>query len=120
MTASAARFGRFELLARIGAGGGGEVLLVADGARRLALKRMLPHLDGASAAAAFAREGALAARLVHPNIVQVLEHGEVDGAPYVLMEYVDGVSLHALLRAARRLPPAVAALVVRDACRALA
>jgi serine/threonine-protein kinase len=120
VTASAARFGRFELLARIGAGGGGEVLLVSDGARRLALKRLLPHVDGATAAGAFEREGMLAARLVHPNIVQVLEHGQVDGLPYVLMEYVDGVSLHALLRAAGRLPSGVAALVVRDACRALA
>jgi len=120
VSASAARFGRFELLARIGAGGGGEVLLVSDGARRLALKRLLPHLDGASAAGAFEREGALAARLIHPNIVQVVEHGQVGGVPYVLMEYVDGVSLHALLRAAGRLPPSVAAFVVREACRALA
>jgi serine/threonine protein kinase len=120
VTVRAARFGRFELLARIGAGGGGEVLLVADGARRLALKRLLPHIDGAAAAAAFEREGPLAARLDHRNVVHVLEHGHVDGVPYVLMEYVDGKSLHALLRAAGRLPAGAAAFVVREACLALA
>ena len=117
---SAARFGRFELLARIGAGGAGEVLLVADGERRLALKRMLPHFDGAEAAATFEKEGALAARLVHRNVVQVLEHGHVGGVPYVLMELVDGKSLHALLRGVGKLPPGAAAFVVREACRALA
>jgi len=115
-----ARFGRFDVLARIGAGGAGEVLLVDDGGRRLALKRLLPHFDAADAASLFEREGALAARLVHPNVVQVLEHGHVGGVPYVLMELVDGKSLHALVRAAGRLPAGAAAFVVREACRGLA
>ncbi|MCU1278133.1 MAG: serine/threonine protein kinase, partial [bacterium] len=104
-----ARFGRFELLERLGTGGAGEVLLVADGARRSALKRLLPHLEDAEAAAAFDREAALAARLEHDNIVRVLEHGRVDGARYVLMEYVDGKSLQQLLRACGRLPAGAAA-----------
>ncbi|HEY2748893.1 MAG TPA: serine/threonine-protein kinase [Polyangia bacterium] len=116
----AARFGRFELVARIGAGGAGEVLLVADGERHLALKRLLPHFDGGDAAATFEREGALAARLVHPNVVRVFEHGHVGGVPYVLMELVDGKSLHALVRTVGRLPAGAAAFVVREACRALA
>jgi eukaryotic-like serine/threonine-protein kinase len=119
VTVRAPRFGRFELLARIGTGGAGEVLLVEDDGRRLALKRLLPHLDGAGAADGFAREGALAAQLVHRNVVRVLEHGHVGTTPYVLMELVDGTSLHRLVRAAERLPPAAAAFIARELCHAL-
>jgi serine/threonine protein kinase len=115
-----ARFGRFALLERIGTGGAGEVLLVADGVRRLALKRLLPHVEDAAAAAAFDREAALAARLRHRNVVTVLEHGRVDGVRYVLMELVDGKSLHQLLRACDRLPAGAAAFVALEVSRALA
>jgi eukaryotic-like serine/threonine-protein kinase len=115
-----ARFGRFELLERLGTGGAGEVLLVADGARRAALKRLLPHLEDAETAAAFDREAALAARLEHDNIVRVLEHGRVDGSRYVLMEYVDGKSLQQLLRACGRLTAGAAAFATQKVCHALA
>jgi hypothetical protein len=117
---AASRFDRFELLERLGAGGTGEVLLVRDGARRCALKRLLPHLEDDAAAAAFDREAALAARLRHPNVVELFEHGRVGGVRYLLMEYVDGKSLHQLLRACDRLPAGAAAFVVREVCRALA
>ncbi len=120
MTMRAPRFGRFALLERIGTGGAGEVLLVDDGGRRRALKRLLPHLDGAGLGDAFAREGKLATRLEHRNVVRVYEHGRVASTPYVLMEYVDGASLHRLLRAAGCLPVGAAAFVARELCRALA
>ena len=116
----ASRFGRFQLLQRLGAGSVGEVLLVSDGRHHFALKRLLPHLRDGAAAATFANEAALARSLRHPNIVAVLEHGRIDGVPYLLMEYVDGKNLHRLLAAGAPLPPPVAAFVAREVCLALA
>lgn len=50
----------------------------------------------------FIDEARLGARLSHPNIASVLDFGEADGRFYIAMEYVDGVSLSALLRHLRR------------------
>ncbi|MDB4966744.1 MAG: serine/threonine protein kinase with repeat, partial [Myxococcales bacterium] len=116
----ASRFGRFEILQRLGAGAVGEVLLVTDGRREFALKRLLPHLCDDASAATFDNEAALSERLRHRNIVAVLEHGRIDEVPYLLMERIDGTSLHRLLATDRRLPPSLAAFVVGEVCRALA
>ncbi|MHC4937529.1 MAG: serine/threonine-protein kinase [Planctomycetota bacterium] len=66
----------------------------------------------------FEREVDILARLSHPNIVTVFERGEIDGRPYIAMEYVRGTSLRDVMRKGP-LPPAEALSVVRSVLAAL-
>ena len=71
--------------------------------RVVVLKRMLPHIaDGSHAHAMFAEEARLASRVTHPNVVHVLGHGEIEGQPYLTLEYVPGCDLWRLNRSLTR------------------
>ena len=72
--------------------------------------------------ARFRREALAAARLQHPNIVQVFDSGEDPGSHrhYIVMEYVEGPSGADLLRDHKRLEIDDAVAIVRDACHGLA
>src|SRR5438093_9077770 len=97
MTLSAGTYlGRYDIRAKIGAGGMGEVYLAQDTKldRKVALK-VLPA-DVASnrdRMERFVREAKAAAALNHPNIAHVYEIGEVDNLHFIAMEFVDGVTL---------------------------
>lgn len=101
---AARRAGRYTLGAKIGSGGSADVFEAhADGAggfeKKLVVKRIRPDLLGEPEAAQLLRkEAAVARELQHGNIVQVFDYGEDDGAPYIVMERVDGCSLRTLLR----------------------
>lgn len=90
----------YEILSKIGQGGMGTVYK----ARQLSLNRLvaLKVLPPAFAAdtervARFRREAMLAAQLNHPNAVQVHDVGETGGCVFIVMEYVDGVSVDKML-----------------------
>src|ERR1051325_9868036 len=87
-------------------------------ARRVVVK--LP--DGAALVSVerFRREIAIAARLQHPHIVPLLSAGEMDGAPYFIMPYVEGESLRARLAREGELPVAEAVRTLREIAGALA
>lgn len=68
----------------------------------------------------FKREAQAAGRVMHPNIVAVYDYAEFQGQPYIAMEYVDGRSLHALLRQKSRLTVAEATWVADQVLSALA
>src|SRR5688572_31048733 len=69
--------------------------------RLVALKVILPHMaDESRFLSMFKTEARVAATLDHPNIAQVREAGEVDGEPYLAMEYVHGKTVQSLLRGA--------------------
>jgi serine/threonine-protein kinase len=83
---------------------------------RVVIKRVLEHLaDSDELREMFAREGALAMQLDHPNIVRVIDVGEEDGVPYLAMEWLDGLDLHAVLDAGmacgERIHPSYACVV---------
>src|SRR4051794_2854794 len=83
----------YEILSELGRGGMGVVYKARHLAlnRVVALKMILSAADaGPAGAARFRHEAEAAARLQHPNIVQVFEVGEHAGRPYVAMEYVEG------------------------------
>jgi len=66
----------------------------------------------------FEREATALARLTHPHIVEVYDHGVHDDIPYIVMEHLKGESLHDAIRG-RTLPPAVALDVVDQVAQAL-
>lgn len=102
------RLGRYRIGERVGSGGTAEVYRAevegASGfAKTLVVKCLRPALaDEPELVEGLAREAKLAQRLHHGNIVQVLDFGVEDGRPYVVMEHVDGCSLHELLADLRR------------------
>lgn len=70
--------------------------------RVVVLKRMLPHIASqAESHEMFAEEARLGSQISHPNVVHVLGHGEVDGQPFLTLEYVPGCDLWGLNRRLR-------------------
>ena len=94
--AAADGFGDFRLLRCLGSGGMGAVHLAHQESlgRRVALKIIKPEfLHHAGALERFRREARAAARLNDPGICRVYEAGEVEGTPYIAMQYVEGETL---------------------------
>jgi serine/threonine protein kinase len=88
--------------------------------RPVALKLLAENLaDDKAFRKRFVREGRLAARLSHPNVVQVYDVGESDGRPYIVMEYVPGETLASVLARRRKLPPSEAAGLAHQAALGL-
>jgi serine/threonine-protein kinase len=99
--------GKYRVLEEIGHGGMGVVYRAEDlKLRRLvALKFLPPHLvDAPELEERFLVEARAAAALSHPNICVVHEIGEIEGRPYIAMEYVEGETLRERIR---RGPPTV-------------
>jgi eukaryotic-like serine/threonine-protein kinase len=114
--------GRYRLGELLATGGMGEVWaaedLVLD--RPVAVKLLGGALAGdGRAAERLRREARAAARLGHPGIARVLDLGEQDGRPYLVMELLQGESLAARLARAGPLGPAAAASVVATVADAL-
>src|SRR5208283_3268942 len=94
------RFGNYEILQRLGAGGMGEVYRAKDSRldREVAIKTVsLNHCSLPEALSRFEREARSACSLNHPNIVTIYELGHVNGTHYIAMELVDGETLRELL-----------------------
>ncbi len=89
------RLGPYRLLDRLGEGGQGAVYLAETGdGERVAVKLLhARHADGPDVRARFLREIELARQVAEFCTARVLDAGESDGAPYVVSEYIDGVSL---------------------------
>ncbi|MCB9702457.1 MAG: serine/threonine protein kinase [Myxococcales bacterium] len=89
------RIGRYLLLDRLGQGGMGVVYAAYDPDldRKVAIKLLLSEGMGGVAEARLRREAQAMARVVHANVVSVIEVGEHEGQTYVAMEYVRGVPL---------------------------
>ncbi len=95
------RAGDYEILAILGAGGMGKVYKVRNviSDRVEAMKVLLPNLEGDKELAdRFFREIKVQASLEHPNIAALYTALRLDNQLVMLMEYVDGVTLEALLR----------------------
>ncbi len=115
---------RYRLERRLGAGGMSTVFLGMDAVleRPVAIKLLAEHLaEDETFVARFRREALAAARLQHPNVVQVYDSGRdaESGRHYIVMEYVNGPSCADLLRDHGRLEIEETVAYLRDACRGL-
>jgi len=119
-------FEGLELLGLVAVGGMAQVFLARDRPaeafeRLVAVKRMLPHLTTEPGhLQMFADEARIGFRLRHPNICHVYEYGHAHEVPYLVMEWVHGVTLSRLVsRAQTGLSPGVAAHLVAQVASAL-
>jgi serine/threonine protein kinase len=120
-------FGDYRLLKRIATGGMGEVylaMLEREGgfAKAVALKMILPTAAKKPGfLARFEEEAAVVAMLNHANIVQIFDHGIIEGRPYLTMEVVEGPDLNQLIEAYgnKPFPVEVVAEIGIQLCRAL-
>ncbi len=130
LTADDMILGKYKIVKRLSAGGMAEVFLakqvgIGGFEKPVALKRILRQLLESRHLAVdmFLNEAKIAGRLTHPNIVQVLDVGEVGGALYLAMEYIHGKDLRDVLKKVRanrqQLPIGAACYVVREIAQAL-
>src|ERR1700740_3097012 len=94
------RFGSYEILQRLGAGGMGEVYRAKDTRleREVAIKTLsLDRCSPPEALSRFEQEARSACALNHPNIVTIYELGHVNGTRYISMELVNGETLREVL-----------------------
>ncbi|KYG06203.1 serine/threonine protein kinase [Sorangium cellulosum] len=109
--------GRYALRREIGHGGMGVVWEAFDQMlrRTVAIKRM-PAGEGASdeAQRRFAQEATTIARVRHEHIVQVHDYGIDQGAPYIVMELLEGEDLESRLRRVHQLPAAAVLSLIRQ------
>lgn len=114
--------GRYELHRQLATGGSADVFLARDQLlnRPVAVKVLNATLSEDEAfVERLRREAQLVASLNHQNIVGVFDQGEQDGAPFIVMEYVNGRSLAEILRSEGRLHPDRAATIAVDVAAAL-
>ena len=115
-------FGRYQLLGEVGRGGVGVVRRALDPAGRpVALKLLLAGQAAPERQRRrFRREAEALLRIRHPGVVALLDAGEREGLPFLVMEWVEGESLEARLRREGPLDPRQAASLVRHLALALA
>ena len=114
--------GRYRLEARIGAGGMSTVYRALDVTleRQVAIKLMNREVASDSdQLERFRREARAVAQLSHPHIVGVIDAGEDDGRPYIVLEYVEGETLKERIRRNGRLPIPEAVAYAIEIARAL-
>ena len=115
-------FGRYELRELLAVGGMAEIFLARSRlggiARTCVIKRILPEYSTSRPfVSMFIDEARITIGLEHEHVVKLLDFGQVDGAYFMAIEYVDGVDLVDILRAAKGLgagvPPLAAAYIAR-------
>ena len=100
--------GRYQVRSRIARGGMATVYLATDLRleRRVAIKIMHGHLaDDNTFKTRFVQEARSAARLAHPNVVNVFDQGQDSDMAYLVMEYLPGITLRELLKDYKKLTP---------------
>lgn len=123
-------FGRYLILKKIAVGGMAEIFLarrvsIGQFSKFVVLKRLSPEYQGKkSFERLFLNEARLTARLSHSNIVQIHDLGQIEGAYFMAMEYIHGVSSAEMMSKAAQLrrpvPLGVALNIVLSTARALA
>src|SRR5215203_7167764 len=113
--------GRYRIIRRLGSGGMADVYCAEDTqlGREVALKLLYRRFaEDEEFVERFRREASSAARLQHPNVVQVFDRGEWDGTYYSAMEFLEGRNLKQIVRDHGPLEPALAVDIVLQILKA--
>ena len=115
------RLGKYELLEELGRGGMGVVYRGWDPqlGRSVAIKMIVGVDADPTFLQRFAREAQLIAQLQHPNIVTIHDFAEHDGRPFIVMEYVQGISLDTAIRERRDYALSQKLQIMIEVCRGL-
>jgi hypothetical protein len=121
--------GRYRILGHLATGGMAEILLArlsgpSSFERPVVIKRILPHLSQSKTFVdMFLDEARITAGIRHPNVVQLHDLGCANGELFLVMEYIEGESLGAIMRRlwsrGGSVEPILAAHVVAEACAGL-
>lgn len=117
--------GRYRIDVPLGTGAMGEVYRAYDPIidRPVAIKVVRPELITGGGSEQwlqrFRREARAAGRRFHPNLIAVLDFGDDNGVPFLAMEYVDGQSLDAVIKASGPLEPTRGVLIITQVLSAL-
>jgi eukaryotic-like serine/threonine-protein kinase len=114
--------GKYELVRQIGRGAMGYIWEAFDKnlRRPVALKLMSPdHVASTTARARFEQEARAIAKLQSPHVVQIFDAGIDEGAPYIVMELLEGEDLESRLDRVERMPLAALVPIVNQAAKAL-
>ena len=114
---------RYRIISRLGKGGMGEVFRADDImlGQPVALKFLPESATGrVSLLTRFYDEARIARQITHVNVCRVYDIGEIEGQPYLSMEYIDGEDVGSLLRRIGRLPADKATEFARKMCAGLA
>ena len=122
-------YGKYVLVDHISSGGMADVFRakvqgIRGFTKTVAIKRIHEHLlERTRFLRMFTDEAKIASRLVHNNIVQIYDLGEVNSMPFIAMEYVPGRDLYRVLKRLaamnRKFPWRLATLVINDVCNGL-
>jgi serine/threonine protein kinase len=115
------RIGSYDIVAVIGRGGMGTVFKGIDPriGRAVAIKVLTAAPDDPDLLARFYREAKYTGNLQHQNIVTVYELGHQDGVPYLVMEYLEGVSLDVLIASGPPMHIAEKLRIILQVCNGL-
>lgn len=114
---------RFEILSTLGAGGMGVVFKARDRSLDdlVALKMLKREVAGDRALVdRLKSELKLARKITHPNVLRTFDFGEIDGNPFISMEYVRGLTLRSMLEQSGRLPYSAGLRLARQMTSGLA
>ena len=114
--------GRYRLERQIGSGATARVWVAFDIVleRRVAIKMLEAPIGGESThTERFRREARAVAQLQHPHIVGVLDSGEHDGVPFIVLEYIEGETLKERIRRVGRLTITESVAIAIEVARAL-
>ncbi len=114
------RFGKYDLVGKIGSGGFGVVLRGRDPHLQRDVAIKISTTENAELSKRFLREAKIAARFQHPNIVTIFDFGYENGVPFMVQELLDGEDLAAVLARGDGLPVARQVDVLRQVARGMA
>lgn len=122
-------YGRYQLLKKLATGGMAQIYLARQLGMQgfeklLVVKRILPHLaENEDFISMFLDEARIAARLNHPNVVQIFDLGQQDDTYFIAMEYIHGDDVRKVFKQAERegtsIPLPLVCRIVTEACAGL-